>query len=341
MYLIVNLAMSLNRKHVAIAAFLVIVPTGLFFSLWLPSALQGSSVIVRETIEANPVTWGIERPGGSVRLSEEVLSTFSSSEISSLFNLSICNFYDSYGMMGSQDVFGLIITISGQVSSGFVKSAYVVIDEDYGPSYVDWFGNWFSEVGRVKLENFYLKDYADFAELAGTGNQKAFVELETAGTPVEATFQGFGFWALYSPKNYTHLMNARLEMVYYNGTVFKKVVHSIEMRTYSDNNNRPETAEEIQSGTYSMKYIGTYDVRDYYKIHFTEGQQVTIFVNMTSIEVAGFELDLLDPDLTPRASNQTNSLSKTLELTADFTGSWYIKVNAIAGYGFYLLKVSS
>lgn len=199
------------------------------------------------------------------------------------------------------------------------------------------------EADRIRLENFFLNEYADFGELAGLDNRKAFVELEGVGNPKDASFQAFAYWALYSPKNYTHLMNAKLEMIYYNGTVFKKVVLPTELGTHPDNNNTPETAEEIQNGTYVGKCIGGYDHNDFYKINLTSGQNLNVQLQHASTPAPVYSLIIYDAALNEKIHNDSIDIDKTATVTADSTGFWLIEVRSVSPdlyCGFYSMEAS-
>lgn len=343
MYLMVGLLVSLNRKMAIAAAFLIIIPTGLFFSLLLSSVLNGSSIVVSETLEASLIRWSLERPGGSVDLSEEAVSEFSSAGMSSVFNVSIYDYYESDGGYGSQDVFYMRITVLGEVASGFVKSVHVASEEDYGPSIVDWFGNW-QRLAHVTLENLTIDGYGDFGMLPGGSGLKAFADLESVSDPKSVSFQGFARWALYSPKNRTHMMNLKVEMTYYNGTAYRKLVQPIELEIYSDSNNSPDDAEEIKNGTSVAEYIGGYDRRDYYSIYLLTGENISVSVEPLK-GALWYNVFVYDPTLNQKAWDlDTNEGFKTISLTADSDGFWVIEI--FSKYDspncmHYSLKVSS
>ena len=335
----VGLLVSLNRKMAVVAAFLVIVP-GLFFSVWLSSVMREPTVVIAGTTTANTVKWGIERPGGSVDLSEEAVNTFSNDEISSVFNLSIFDYDESYGGMGSQDTFCMNVTASSQASSGFIKNAYMVFEEDYGPSIFDWSE---SNVNWAELQNLYMKEYADFGELDSAGSEKAFARMEAVDNPQSTSFHAVAHWALYSPKNYTHLMNATLELVYFNGTVYKKLVQLIELGTHPDSNNTPETAEKIQNGTYAGNCVGGYDHHDYYSIYLTSNQKINVSVK-NMFGSTWYNLYVYDPSLNQKAFDETNNYDKTIDMTADSSGYWLIEIRSLyesSSCMFYALEVYS
>jgi hypothetical protein len=275
---------------------------------------------VSETVEADPVRWSLERPGGSVDLSEEAVSAFSNVETSSVFNLSILDYEESDGSNG-QDVFYMRVGVLCEASSGFIEDAHLKFQEDYAPSYV----NWKEKLYEAKSENFSVIDCLDLL----AGEEKAVMTLRGLDQPSRASLKDAAVdWALCSPKNYTHVMSAMLELVYFSGTTYKKVIQSIEFRVYPDNDNTPETAEEIQNGTYTRKCVGGYDHSDFYKIYRAEGQNINISVDH-SFSPGYYNLYLFDPSMDQKAIDQSNEADKALSLMADSSGFWLIEIRSL------------
>lgn len=333
----------MNRRQILIGVFLVVVPCGLFFSFWLSGLFNESPLVIADVVAADTVRWTLERPGGDVDISENVENTFVNAEISSVFNLSLYKYSESAGDYGSQDVFRMKVNVSARTLKGFVASVYVVFNENYESSFVVWW----QALYEFKLQNLSIDGYAyvfrQYGEEYLKEDEKAFARLKGVNDPEGVSFQAFAEWALCSPENRTHEMNVTLELTYFNGTAYKKLVQPVQLGTFPDDNNTPETAEEILNGKYTRKCVGGYDAKDYYKIYLTSGQKIDISVNAT-LGLPYYNLYLYDAESNQKASSQTNSRHKTITFVADSAGFWLIEIRSLysdAGYGFYSMEVNS
>lgn len=179
----------------------------------------------------------------------------------------------------SDDVF-FTICVNASIQTGFPYSVNITIREEYENSrvYFDEISSWPGIF--YNPENLTLADYAEF--LQGTG-PKAFMTLVNNNFSKSVHFDGKIFWVLESAQNRTHSLEVGLDVVYWNGTVYKKVVQPFFIEIAHDDNNSFQTAAEIHEGNYSG-YVGANDPIDYYKIYLTPGQETNVNINATSTE---------------------------------------------------------
>jgi hypothetical protein len=139
-------------------------------------------------------------------------------------------------------------------------------------------------------------------------------------------------------------MNATLETVYFNGMTYRKLVQPVKLETQPDDNNTPETAQEIQKGTHNKNFLGDYDLRDFYKIWLINGQSLNVQAWSESSPAPVCELTVYDDGMNVKAFNNTIDSDKKVTFTADSTGFWLIEINSVSPaqyWGFYSIDVNS
>jgi len=224
-------------------------------------------------------------------------------------------------------------------SNWFVNNINLTFREDYENSEVRFFEVQTWPKFYAHVENLSIVNYTHHLRLGGL---KAFMSLEGINRPKSVHFDGIVHWILRSPQNKTHSMEIATELVYHNGTAYKKVVQPFQLKIGPDDNDSFETAKEIHEGYYPKLYIGPEDgdKKDYYKIYAAQGQRIKITANATSITAPFFVLYLYDPEQNFVFASEREDHVQTIDFVVNSTGFWFIEIRIYASHGFYSIGVN-
>lgn len=339
---------TLRQKWKTFTLLSIIIPVSLLVSLRLAGILSEPEgpITIAETTTLQTVKWKSERPYSHLNIRENARGLYKK-EIKLSQEILIDDYHtESWGYDGS-DYVVLTINATATLQTGFVNSANITFREDSENSEIRFFEVQAWPKFYSHAENLSIIDYAH--HLPGSG-LKAFMELTGVNRPKSVHFDGIVHWVLSSSKNETHSMEIATELVYYNGTVYKKIVQPFQLQIAPDDNDGFETAQEIREGYYPRLYIGPADVgdiRDYYKIYVAEGQRIKVDVNGTAWSwpilpnpSPNFNLYLYDPERNLVFASERENYFQSIDFVANTTGFWFIEVRVVGDYGFYSLTVS-
>ena len=314
---------------------MIVLPIGLLVAL-RPWEILKEPLTISENKTLDVVSWSLERPLADIGIGDSLTRIYRE-DLSANFTAFIDDYNTPPNEYGS-DYLDIPIKITASVDKGFIHFVNITFWEDYEGSQVDIFSaeSW-SQYAHI--ENLSITRYIHLF-LKGRG-LKAFVELAGVNHPNNVSFGFFAHWILRSPKNYTNQLEIRFELIYFNGTAYKRIVQPFLLKAGPDDNNSFEKAQEITAnGTYSMLYIGQNDADDYYKVYLNDGYVIYVYATGTSSPKPVFYLDLYDPNGEWRTGT-SYACSNTLSFTADSTGYWLIRVHIYDDTsGFYSLYVS-
>jgi hypothetical protein len=338
-----------RRKWIISAATIaIIVPISLAIL-----SLNGffSSQAVAENITAEAVTWEIERPLSTIPLKELVRNTYTDGEGASItLNLLVGHYIEDFDHYGGADFISIRVNVSASVSNGFVKSVYVVFEENHTGSQVDWFElNALYDEYTPFPQGLYIRHNLcpeDHLQMVSTSGVKAYLRLSGLNQPKSILFLGPAHWVLRSNHNQTHALDCRVELTYYNNTHYVKTVLPIEIVVWADAGNSFETARTISFGNHTGFIQWGDDPEDYYKIRLENGQAIQVMVYPVQ-PYAGidFDLYLYNPNLNQVANATEEEIEldmlEEIRYTAEVSGCWYIRVvNSYASRGWYQLSVN-
>lgn len=154
-------------------------------------------------------------------------------------------------------------------------------------------------------------------------------------------------WILRTPNNVgAHSLTITATLEYYGysiitGEIITKnpISTSVNLKIGPDNNDSPETAQPISTGWTYRLYIGGYDADDYYKIYVNTGYRLYVYVQRPSEPKPDLDLYIYNPGRSQKAY-VTIPPNTYVEITADLSGYWFIKLHLREDYGFYNLYVS-
>lgn len=325
-------------KGLKIALLLsVILPLGLLTTLRFGGILK-EPLTISQNILLDAVSWSMERPIANIDVKDSLMGVYDE-DILANFTVFIDDYHEGKWAYGGSDCITMQVNITAFVSGGFINFANITFWGGYESSQVDLFGNDAWPKYFVSVENLSIIRHDDF--LMGNG-LKAFAELAGVNNPKSVSFGCFVNWVLRSPQNYTNQLEIRFELIYFNGTAYKRIVQPFILKTGLDDNNSFETATEIFVGkAYSRLYLGPNDVDDYYRIYLTEGETISMQLSKwLPPAVANCNLELYNPDgklATYSAHNYTHTVTYSINLS----GYWFIRVHWLDGFGFYTLTLEA
>jgi hypothetical protein len=181
--------------------------------------------------------------------------------------------------------------------------------------------------------------------------QKANCSALTYDYVVDASLCIVVHWILRTPNDSgSHSLTITAIAEYYEysiitGEIIPKnpVSTSVNLKIGPDNNNNFPSAQQISTGWTYRLYIGGYDSNDYYKISVNAGYMIYVYFEETSgIASANIRLYLYNPSQTEKAKITLTPppYYTYISFTADSSGTWYIRVEALSGQAFYNLYVS-
>lgn len=318
------------------------IPMSLFLSFRLTGLIPGP-VAIAETNTLSPVKWEIVRPDGTgVGINEYVAANYEK-DVTFESGVWVKKYFGYDPLYGSDDLV-FLANVSAAVRTGFVQSVNVTFWEDHENSYLD-----LDYPSSFTGQNVSVGSYEYLLRSKGL---KAFVTLAAVNQSKSIYFADWVSWWFFSPYDYTHSMEADVDVIYYNGSAFNRVVQPFILKIGPDNNNDFQNATAIAAGNYTRMYIGFNDAVDYYKIQLDQGQTASVYDYGTpKLTVNDSEPDLslyvYDPEqnLFAEATGPgPNGMPHTqyLEFTSNSTGYWYIEVQGDQhSYGFYAMEVSS
>jgi len=314
----------------------IVVPVSLLVTFRLTGVLR-EPAMVSDTTRLEVVKWRSEAIIYVLNIGDCLESTYSNGEISTTQSLFIYDFIDQ-GLYFGSDEFDLAINVTAYTRKGHVHKMNVTVEEDYERSLIADF--YWSSI--AKCENLSVTKHADM--MTGCGI-KAFVEAVNVNHSSDVSLHYPFLWLLRSinTKNQTRLLEITLEILYYNGTVYKRVVQPFQLELLPDNNDSFESADEITAGNYGSDprlFLGGDDTQDFYKIWLEKGDEIS--VQMTPPLQTNFDLYLYDVIHTLKASSTIpkTDAQESINFKVDLTGYWFIEVRHDAGLGFYNMSVS-
>jgi len=327
----------LERKWISLTLLSIVVPVALLTTFKITGVLREPATIA-ETKTLEPVEWEIERPSSTIDIDDTVKNLHNDGNVLIDSAVFIGHYVNHFSDYGSSDFVNLLVNVTATLQAGFISSVNITFWEDYENSEAEFFevNAWPKFYSHV--ENLSIIDYAH--HLWGKG-LKAFMELAEVNRPKSVDFGGIVHWILGSPQNHTNQMEVDVELVYFNGTAYKKTVQPFLLEIGPDDNNSFETADEVTVEAYPL-YIGGYDTDDYYKIYVNQGYAISVYVNITSALIPNIEIYLYDPEQNYKAHTSLIAppYYARLNFTADSSGYWFFRIRLLAGSGLYLLTIN-
>jgi hypothetical protein len=300
---------------------------------------------VSDTVVLNAATWKTERPDHNAIIMDTVRADTTYEHGISTRQSVLVEYYYSNFLLDS-DVVYIIVNVTANVETGFVHSVNITFNENYENSGVELFQiqHWSDPWSLFcHIANLSIVGYGDFTSLSlpmGTKGVKAFVAAESLNQSMSVHIDGIAGWFLMSPQWRTHYMQIMTEIIYYDGTAFRRVLQPFDLEIGPDDNNDWETAAEIHEGNYTGLYLCESDSVDFYKIQVSQGQRIRINVTGLDYPVLRFAVFLYDANEEPVLVSSEPDTHHEIEFTSGYTGYLYIKIQQVQFWGYYQVEVS-
>jgi DNA-binding transcriptional ArsR family regulator len=184
-----------------------------------------------------------------------------------------------------------------------------------------------------------------------TSNASSFFGANGVNNTRRAQMTMASNWLTTTPDNQTEEAIERIDVTYFNGSNYKKVIFPFHFISIGCTNTNLENAEEIAVGsTIANRSLALTRRDEFFKVHLIKGETV----NMTLIPPAvgdfwlyvynssAFWLYTLNSSnvLSPNYSSTVRAEPQKLTFTSNVTDWWFIDVRrAAGGDGFYILNV--
>jgi hypothetical protein len=323
-----------GRRLKTMALMSIVVPVSILIAFRFGGILQ-EPLKITETITLDTIERSFERPYWAFDINETISSSFIRSDLSLNMSMLVHQYDDQACEYGGSDYQGIIITMNIFTLKGYVENVRLIFHESYEGALI----NLMPFDVRPKTQNLLAKDLPSMA-------RNASLEFAGVNRPNVAFFWAPLHLVLQSPYNQSHQLDVISELVYFNGSAYKKVVQPFVVRLAPDSNNSFEEAEEISQETSFKSFLGggddQGDGKDFYKIYTNEGQRINVVV--TSISNLGtkpdFSLHLYDPVRNIVVEKGPLNYFETIDIVANSTGFWFIEVRDHFNFGYYSMEVN-
>jgi len=209
-----------GREMKAFLILSIVVPVGLLTTLRLTGVLK-ESLIIAETKTLETVEWEFQRPDNYLAILKTLRVPFVQNGLSATFNL-IINHYDPNTLSINFDEVSITIMMNFTVTHphAFIRSVNVAFSMD----------------NHSRLGMLVTRDITRSAEnLSLTGHSwshegtKAYISFEGIGQPRSAYLSTWDYWILISSFDQIHQLEVAYELIYNNGTAYKKLVQPFQL----------------------------------------------------------------------------------------------------------------
>jgi hypothetical protein len=327
--------MKFKSRRVVLVSVLIL--SGSFGLLTLTDMLNVKEPTIAENLTLNAVEWQFERPsfifgGDDSPFWDRVFANYTS-DISINQTVIIDDYKATDSEFGGSPSLDFVLDLTASLLRGYVETVNITFYDEHANSLVNLW-----EPGICVLQNLTLVRYSHY----NVGRvEKGFIDYKGVNKPIGVHLSNPVKWALRTPHNETQELMMRVEVTYFNGTAYKKVVQPFKIKLIADMSTSFENAEIVNSGQLIRRLLGGDDREDYYKIFVENGEVIKI--NMTPPMQVDFDLYLYSPNsknFPVKSSTNGGDTMESIEYVADVTGWWFIQVKHSAGWGIYSLNVT-
>ncbi len=211
-----------QRRVLVVLLSIVIVTSLVVWWFLLSEEFRKPSTPQEITLEA--VEWTMVRPFDSVGLVSGTENNFTDGVASVSLVILCAQYYESYAMYGDNDALSLLITITSNVSDGFIYSVVVRFSEIDADAYLDIWGD---TEDWLKPHNLTIEDYRD--KFRARATEEPYVNTLGVNQPKQSLLEMLAFWIFIDEHNADHWMKVTLETTYFNGTAYRKAIISTRL----------------------------------------------------------------------------------------------------------------
>mgnify|MGYP001045513598 CR=1 FL=1 len=320
-----------KHRWASIAILSVVLPITLLITFRLTGILPEP----RETeiITLEPVSWSMERPSFLVDVDGRIAKNYSDNLASMIVSLYTVKWEENSSAAPWFGRDGLVLQthVNATVTQGYVNSITV--------SYYPMDANTTFYVSKNEWELILYNATVAKIRTSGIYGTDAYVVAQASNSSCYLGMQTY--WVFNDENVANHQLEVTFEIVYFNGTMYRKIVSSMYLLFWCDAGEGFETAKIVSSGAYKGSLHWLDDPEDYYSIFAEEGQMIHVQI-IPSTPNKDFDLSLYDPNRELKAySYSTGNATADVSFKTDITGLWYIRVQCVRALrGLYLLKVT-
>jgi hypothetical protein len=222
--------------------------------------------------------------------------------------------------------------VAGLLLSGAVIG-YNLID-----GYVSTFRK--PEPTEMKRQNANITQNIAYIKVPATGN-------DPSDYPVDAEISAQIYWIFNDANTENHSITITTQLNYYSleNDQFYNLTTSVDITVVRDTGNsfNDPNVRTVYPGTY-LAFVGedvshgSNDFDDYYKLNVGEG--MVLHLTMTPANDTDFDLYLYDPSgQFAKSSKRGRNVTEEISYPTNVSGNWFIRVNAVHGFGLYTLTV--
>lgn len=213
-----------GRELKALFVLSIVAPVSILVSLRLSGVLR-EPVIISETIILEAVKWEFQRLNQSVDILDKLNTTYTSDGLSANMYVLVVSYHNNSIFSDDNDFLRIIMMINSTSTNpnSFIESLHVIFHRDVQPSLVDWLGT------SLNFDNLSLTGAAS-GWTSGEDYGEAYVMLTGLNYTNSIHFQATVEWSLLTLNNQTHQLEVACELIYYNGTAYKKIVQPFQLK---------------------------------------------------------------------------------------------------------------
>jgi len=211
-----------TRKWTSIILLSIILPVSLLTTFRLTGVLREPQL--PQTITTETVAWNMTKPSYFRNVEGNITSAYLNSTFSGILIINPLSYWENDGMLDYNDGLWLKISVTANISHGFIYSINVkssVTDEYAILDIVD-------DPDFMELTNLMKKKVAN-----GLHSHGALFETMGIGEPKECRLTLKPVWKFLDPNNVDHWITITLETTYFNGTVYQKIMTPIRLEVFA------------------------------------------------------------------------------------------------------------
>jgi len=217
---------AMKTRFKAIFILSVMIPTTLLTSLKLGGFLDVPATIA-ETKTLNMVNWESPRPTRHRDIYDVLEAPYVNDGLSATFSI-VIGYYSESPSRNDNDYLRMQVKIDSIAleSTAFIEGVSIVFHPDCQPSFIEWLYTY------IRFENLSLLGVSS-GWTFGEEFKEPRIRLLGTNHPHNVSFSGTVEWSLLTPNNQTHQMEITYELMYYNGTVYKKIIQPFQLKLYT------------------------------------------------------------------------------------------------------------
>jgi hypothetical protein len=204
----------------------IVLPISLLVTFRFTGTLNGPAEI-SQTMTAGTLFWNMSRPVGVdiITIDEWINNSYADNFISISSRIHVGEYIENkvnWPSDGNDDVMDMIIGVYANVSKGFIYSATVRISKPDAYAFLNIIDDpdWMEMDYLVKMK---IQD--------GTPSHEALFSATSIDEPIQCALKITFFWVLLDQNNIDHLETLRLEIMYFDGVAYRKVILPTQLVT--------------------------------------------------------------------------------------------------------------